>query len=665
MRIRHKLSAIVSTLVISSLIILSLVAYNFTKNTMNEANTELIETTADVQVSEVESFLTDSLSKVQGFANLNALMSVDPDEAVSELNRVYPSLKEDFANISFANLEGTRWNYKGEEGSVGDREYFKQTIDEKKGVISDVLISNTTNEPAVIVTAPILDGDNVKGIAYATLELDRLQTVISESEIGENGFGFMLDQEGMVLAHGREANLLAQTITDEEFDQKHSLNYIWENKKIEDDSNYGQVAHKVEKEDYLTTITPVNVEGNSPWFLGVSVEKAEIEQNIRQLGLIFIALSIVSIIITSLITWFFSKSFVKPIEQISQLANRVANGDLTENELEIDTTDEIGELYKNITLMTNNLRSFVKTINQNANELANSAENLTINMNQSAATSLEVSNAVEEIAEGTSEQANDMSMASENLNELGDLIGREQRHIQDLYQSASHTDSLRTEGFEQIDDLKAKTAENIQAISVINEVIFDTDKSAREIEEASKMIGNIAEQTNLLALNASIEAARAGESGRGFTVVASEIRNLAEDSNKFTSIIAEVINNLTEKTELAVSTIKEVEDLANYQNESVQTTSNKFEGIAAEIEKIQNLIAIVTNLGKEMEENKNETIVKIENLSAISEETAAGTEEVSASVEEQSNAIFVIEENTKILEDLSVEMKKAAAQFKY
>lgn len=665
MRIRHKLSAIVSTLVISSLVILSLVVYNFTKNTMNQTNTELIEKTADIQGNEIESYLTDSLSKVQGFANLKGLVSAEPDEAVDELNRIYPTLKDDFANISFANLEGTRWNYKGEEGSVEDREYFKQTIDEKKGVISDVLISNTTNEPAVIVTAPILDGDKINGIAYATLELDRLQTVISESKIGDSGFGFMLDQKGMVLAHGREPDLLAQIITENEFDPDHSLKYIWDNKEIEAESNDKEIVHKLGNVEYLTTITPVEVIGNTPWFLGVSVEKAEIEQNVRQLRLIFTAISSLSIVITIFITWYFSKKFVAPIEQISQIANQVANGDLTEIELEIDSTDEIGELYKNINLMSDNLRNFVKTINHNANELADSAEYLTSNMNQSVATSQEVSKAVAEIANGTSEQANDMSLAFENLNDLGDLIVKEQHHIQELIQAARNTDSFRIEGFEQIDDLKEKTAENAQALSVINRVILDTNASAQEIEKASKMIGNIAEQTNLLALNASIEAARAGESGRGFAVVASEIRNLAEDSNKFAALIADVINKLTEETELAVSTIKEVEEIANYQSESVQTTSNKFAGIAEEIQKIQNLISVVTNVGQEMTENKNEIIFKIENLAAISEETAAGTEEVSAAVEEQAGAILAIEENTQALENLSNEMKKLAAHFNY
>ena len=665
MRIGHKLNAMVSTLLVSSLVFLSLVAYNFTKSTMVDANTDFIEANAEIQSNEIESFLKDSLSKVQGYSNLKGLMNADPEEGIEELSRVYPSLQEDFANISFANLEGTRWNYKGEEGAVGDRAYFKQTIKEKKGVISDVLISNTTNEPAVIVTAPIFNGEQVTGIAYATLELDRLQTVITESELEGNSFGFMMDQSGMVLAHGRNENLLAEVVTEDGFDQEHPLNYIWKNKEAEEGLDYKQIDHELENEDYLTTITPVEVMGNTPWFLGLSIEKAQIQENIIRLRFIFIVLSIISILVTSLITWAFSKRFVAPIEKMSELTKEVANGNLLENDLEIDHSDELGDLYINIKQMTANLREFVKTINQNANELASSAAGLTVNMDQSAQTAREVSNAVNEIAKGTSEQADNMSIASENMNNLGDLIGKEQSHILELNHAAAHTDELRNEGFKQIDDLKAKTAENTEAISVINQVIMDTNDSAQEIEKASKMIGNIAEQTNLLALNASIEAARAGESGRGFAVVASEIRVLAEDSNKFTAIIADVIHNLTVKTQEAVSTIKDVEDIAMHQNNSVQTTSQKFAGIAEEIERMQKIIGIIRSVGEKMEENKEETLLNIENLSAISEETAAGTEEVSASVEEQSSAIFAIEENTKQLEKLSEDMKEITSKFNY
>lgn len=665
MRIRHKLSMVVSMLLILSLTVLSLVAYTFSKNYMLASNGKLIESTADIQANEIESFLTDALSKVQGFSNLKGLIDGDPNEGTTELRRVYPSLENTFANISFANLEGTRWNYKGDEGSISDREYFAKTLSEQIGVISDVLISNSTGKPAVIVTSPLLKGSDVSGIAYATLGLDRLQTVISESDIGETGFGFMIDPSGMILAHGQEPDLLAKVITEADFSEESPMKYIWDHRQPEGDSNYTKLEHKHEGKKYLTTLVPVGVTGNAPWFLGVSVEKAEIEQNIIRLRLIFIILSMICILVTMLVVWFFSKKFVAPIEKINQVTNKVASGDLTDNRFEIDTSDEIGELYQNIVKMTGNLREFVGQIDSTANHIANSAEQLTTNCERSSNTAYEVTRAVEEIANGTYEQANSMATGSNNMNQLGELIEKEQTHIIDLNDSAIKTDLLRREGLVLIDDLIQKTEDNNKSIKVINEVIRNTNASAQEIESASAMIGNIAEQTNLLALNAAIEAARAGESGKGFAVVANEIRVLAEDSNKFTRQIVNVIKDLTEKTKLAVVTIKEVENIAALQSESVQITSNKFAGIAKEIEKMQALIVIVTSVGEEMEDNKNETTLNIESLSAISQETAAGTQEVLASVEDQAKSVFAIADYAKALKSLSDDMKKDVSKFKY
>lgn len=147
------------------------------------------------------------------------------------------------------------------------------------------------------------------------------------------------------------------------------------------------------------------------------------------------------------------------------------------------------------------------------------------------------------------------------------------------------------------------------------------------------MIKRIAQQTNLLALNAAIEAARAGEAGRGFAVVADEIRKLAEQSNGFTGEIADIIEELSEKTEKAVATMDQVGKFMKEQTESVSSTNQKFEGIASSIEKMKNAIEIIAKSSKGMETKKEVIITTMENLSAISQQNAAGTEEVSASIQ--------------------------------
>ena len=228
MGIRTKLSAIVGGLTVIALVALSSVGYLSSKSQVDASNEALMKTTAELHSNEITQFMQSCIAKVEGVANMRGLHSGSPEQAVEELNRIFPRYKDTFANLSYASLSGDRWNYKGEKGSIASRAYFKQVIETKAPAVSEALISNTTGKVAVVVAVPILDqNQTVQGVAYATLELDRIYEIIERIQFAQSSFGFLIDSSGMVLAHGKEPELKGKQLGDDGDLKTHALTGIW------------------------------------------------------------------------------------------------------------------------------------------------------------------------------------------------------------------------------------------------------------------------------------------------------------------------------------------------------------------------------------------------------------------------------------------------------
>lgn len=359
------------------------------------------------------------------------------------------------------------------------------------------------------------------------------------------------------------------------------------------------------------------------------------------------------------------KSVIRRLTLMTNILKDISegDGDLTKR-VHIRSKDEIGTMALYFNNFADAIHSTISAVQKLSTEVASASGSLTAASQQSASTAEGVAQTINEIAKGATNQAQITTDSSERLTAFGNLIEENQEQMKSMIETSDTVNGLVGQGLDIIERLAGKAKETSTATENVYDSIIKTNESSKRIGEASNLIASIAEQTNLLALNAAIEAARAGEYGRGFAVVAEEIKKLAEQSAKSTGIIDEIVSSLQQDATTAVRTIEAVDQTLEEQIENVNLTESKYREIAEAISKSRKAVTTISEAGKQMNQNKNEMLDSIQTLAAVAQENAAGTEQVSASIQEQTASIEEIAEASSGLSRQSQQLQGLVGRFK-
>lgn len=325
---------------------------------------------------------------------------------------------------------------------------------------------------------------------------------------------------------------------------------------------------------------------------------------------------VVSILIGIFLMMMIKRTITRPLQQVTKAVEIVSNGDLSQEDINYKSKDEIGILTKGVNTMKENLRRLIQNIQSNAEHLSAAAEELSASTEEVTATNENISSQVattSKVTEGSAKAANESAIATD---ETAQGVHRIAEAVQTLNHASTNARGISTNGVSILGQAKSQMDVISNSTSLVNQLVDKLAKQTEEIEKITGVITDITDQTNLLALNASIEAARAGEHGKGFAVVAEEVSKLADQSK--------------ESANLIVALTQEIK----------ADTKNVEKAVENSLVSVQDGVQIIVDAGTSfatISEAINTMTSQIEDVSATAEQLSAGAEQVSASVQEISS----------------------------
>lgn len=398
----------------------------------------------------------------------------------------------------------------------------------------------------------------------------------------------------------------------------------------------------------------------------LAMESTEyISYKLKQFVTLFIGISTMVTVICGIALWLITSRIVGRVNRSSAVIKALAEGDLTK---EIKTypgaKEETYVICNDAASLRDSLRGMVETIKSGANRLDKSSDQFKEHFATINTTVEDVNTAIDEIAQSAGALADDAIGMTGRVSDMGDAIDSNNNSIINLENVVDNMNAVSTRANELLAGLSKLNEKTQDAIKVVSEKTQATNVSVDKIKDAVNMIQSIAGQTNLLSLNASIEAARAGEAGRGFAVVADEIRELADSSAGSARVIEEIIVELLENSNDAVEKMKNVTANSEEEEKSLIATKEVFRQLQEEVETVSNATSDIANQMDALIDAKESIATSASNLSAVSEENAAATEETSASMQTLKSSVDECVLEVDALADMSRDLSLEVAKFK-
>ena len=547
------------------------------------------------------------------------------------------AIRGDVYNAFVESEEGK--NVESEIGMVSMWISSHPAIDEVTGYDSD--------EYALSLVTVLKNNSN-KSVGYIFIDVKTsfIQDILDNAQISDNSIkGFVLEDGSQVLSGDSDIKF-----ADTDFYQE----------ALAGEDLHGSKEVSYEGADYLFTYS--RIEGTNMLVCAMVPQKEIMAgaQAILRYTLIAVAIcAVIAIVVGSVL----ASGISKAIRKVNRVLKKTSDGDLT-GQISMKRKDEFNVLSSSITNMIGSMKDLILKMTNVSGHVSDSAVQVGTNSEVLLEVTKDITEAVDYINSGISQQAQDTESCLEQMNGLAERINVVHENTDEISEIAQEAQEAIENGMVIVANLGEKVQGTTEVTETIIREIRELSKESIAINSIIGTINEIAEQTNLLSLNASIEAARAGEAGRGFAVVSEEIRKLAEQSGNAGNQIGEIINHIQERLAATIETAGLAGASVAFQTEALNNTVDVFKNISQQVSKLaEDVEKIIQSVGG-IEQAKEDTMNAIESISTTSNQTESASEELARSTEKQLQAVEVLNDAVKQLQMDAEDLDTSVSIFK-